>query len=205
MVACRAAAAILASSSALNPVVPSTCTIRALAASAAKSSDAAGTVKSSTASALANSSGASSVMTTPSLPRPASRPASWPRAREPSCSAAPISAHASLPWTARISSRPMRPAAPMTAIFILLIRPASDASGDIAARDDCAKGGPRGLPLPACGARVGVSGGGTLRRGRLPLPLTLALPMPEVGMGRGNAPQRQAKATFSSLASPNLV
>ena len=63
MVAWRAAAAILASSSGLRPVVPKTCTMRALAARPANSTVALGTVKSSTASTLANSSSGSSVMT----------------------------------------------------------------------------------------------------------------------------------------------
>ena len=67
MVAWRAAASTFASSAGFIPVVPSTCTMRALAASAANSMEAAGTVKSSTASTLANSSRGSSVMTTPSL------------------------------------------------------------------------------------------------------------------------------------------
>ena len=121
MVAWRAAAAILASSSALRPVVPYTCTMRALAARPANSTVALGTVKSSTASTLANSSSGSSVMRTPSLPRPASRPMSWPSAIEPSCSMAPATAQSSRPWMVRTSSRPIRPAAPVTAIFILLM------------------------------------------------------------------------------------
>ena len=71
---------------------------------------------------LATMSSGSSVILTPRLPTPASRPASPPSAIEPGRSIAPAMTAAPFDaCTVRISSCPMRPAAPIIASFIALI------------------------------------------------------------------------------------
>src|SRR6185312_8593678 len=109
-----AASAIFASSAAEQPVVPMTCTLPALAASATRATVAAGTVKSTMPSALSRSDAASAVIVTPLAPMPASSPASLPRSGDPAPSMAPASARPLVSAMAFTSVRPMRPPAPAT-------------------------------------------------------------------------------------------
>ena len=115
---CAAAMSLWISASA-RPVVPTTWTMRAWAASSAKKVVAEGAVKSRTPSVAAKTVSGSSVTLTPSGGRPARVPASWPRAGEPSRSTAPLRVQPSVSVTARMSIRPMRPSAPTTASRIL--------------------------------------------------------------------------------------
>ena len=95
-----------------QPVVPTTCTLPALAASAANATVAPGTVKSMMPSALSMSGAASAVSLTPLAPMPASSPASLPRSGEPAPSTAPASTRPLVSAMAFTSVRPMRPPAP---------------------------------------------------------------------------------------------
>ena len=89
-----AASAISFSFSPDRPVVPSTCTLPALATNSAWITLAAGMVKSTSPSAPASSGAGSVVTVTPFVPSPASSPASRPIAAEPGASTAPASADA---------------------------------------------------------------------------------------------------------------
>ena len=109
-----AASLILASSAALKPVVPMMCTLRPLAASAAKATVADGAVKSIMPSALSSSGPASPLSLTPFSGVPASVPASQPISGERASSSAPLSAKPLMSTIALTSVRPIRPPAPAT-------------------------------------------------------------------------------------------
>ena len=110
----RAAAAILARSASVRPVVPTTWAMRAWAASAAISTLAAGAEKSTIPSAFSVAGSGSSLIRIPLAPTPASRPASAPSAAAPWRSIAAASVTPGVSAIALISIRPMRPAAPVT-------------------------------------------------------------------------------------------
>ena len=117
MVACWAARAMAASCSLSNPVVPSTSTASAWAASSACRTETAGAVKSITASDWANSATGSAPTLMPSSPRPACAPRSWPCAGLSGASVPPAMTQAPVSPATLSSKRPMRPAQPTIPIL----------------------------------------------------------------------------------------
>src|SRR3990170_3406686 len=117
MAALRAARSTAMVWDASSPVVPMTWTLRWRAARAACSTVAAGVVNSSTASTATISAPASSVTARSSGSRPASAPTSRPTPGSPGRSLPPATAQPWVAATVRTSSRPIRPAQPMTPIL----------------------------------------------------------------------------------------
>jgi hypothetical protein len=110
------------------------CTLRPLAASAAKATVADGVVKSIMPSALSSNGPASPLSLTPFSGVPASVPASQPISGERASSSAPLSAKPLMSTIALTSVRPIRPPAPATTSRISAIGLTPGTKGEDIAR-----------------------------------------------------------------------